>query len=170
MSLCANAPHPALPHLFEILPPLKKQPSIAEALAAVDAECLPCMRHYRRSAGVVPEAVHFALTLFLMHTAIVLHGHDRAPGDNADAMVEAMAPETSKLLSAPTRTILLFLPIRMTTDTPDGRPAATWDRDMLGSALEEIGSDARERVWADVVGALTGLARGESRARQEAGL
>lgn len=169
MSLCARAPHPVPPYTLEILPPLKGEPEIAETLAAACAGCLNCMRFYRRCAGFAPDAVHFVVTLFLMYTAILLNAHDRKPGDNADAMVEAMAPATHKLLSAPTRTMLLFLPIRLTTDTPDGSEAATWDRDLLGAAAAEFSPVQRQAVWTDMVGALAGIIRGESRARQEAG-
>lgn len=169
MSLCAHAPHPAPPDMLEIMPPLKEEPVIAEALAAVAAECLTCGEYYRRSAGVAPDAVHFTLALFLTYTAIALNAHGREPGDNADAMVEALAPRTHQLLSAPTRTILLFLPVRTTTDTPDGSRAATWDRDVLGAAVAEIPPAFREMVWRDAAEAVAGILWGESRARQVAG-
>jgi hypothetical protein len=165
---CDQAPHPAPPHLYEILPPVANTPEVEAALAAATAGCDACMKRHRLRAGAFAILPHQSISLFLMYAVIVLNAHNRPPGATGEEVVKNLAPETFKLLSGPTRRVMSSIHVEEVT-APNGALTGIWDRDAVAALVEGISSQDRHCVWNDTLGLLTGIVHGEGRARAEAG-
>lgn len=158
MSTC-TIEHPVPANLTETFPPLG-MPELADLKAAVSAAvagCRPCMASHRRVAAGYPQVAHQGVTLFVMYAAVLLHAQEKDPGENAAEMLALISPDTVTELSAPTRAVLLSTPVTKTRDTPDGKLAGQWDKELLGQALAALTPADRARVWRDAMGMLTGI-------------
>ncbi|MFF9265828.1 hypothetical protein [Streptomyces longwoodensis] len=155
-------------------PPLAQVDELAQlrrALASGLDDCFTCMSEYRELVGKeAPHLAFQALSMVLLYGSIVLNAYDRPHGTNAEELMQNLAPDTTGSLYAATRAVLRSLPVQGTRKAPDGSTVAEWDKDKLGELIMALEPDEQRKVWGNALGLLVGIARGDGRARAEAGL
>jgi hypothetical protein len=170
----AHPPHPEPETLALTFPPLAQMGEMGQLRQAVAAgldDCFGCMSRYRDLAGEEQPRLAFqALSLVLVYGAIVLSAYDRPHGANAEELMQNLAPDATGSLYAATRAVLRSLPVEATREAPDGSKLADWDKGKLGELIMALEPGDRRKVWANALGLLIGIARGDGRARAEAGL
>lgn len=169
-AVCTGTPHPDPNTLAEVFPPIARHEDLHRAVCAVEAACGPCMAADHQKARQDAQLPLTALAIFLMYIGLLAHEHDRRVGDTAHSMVKALLPDTDKVLAMPLVSVLHLLPVKEVPAPPEagGGLVAEWEVDELSGLLHELSPDFRQEVWANTVGLLTGIARGEAERRKGA--
>ncbi|MFC4328360.1 hypothetical protein ACFPC0_11030 [Streptomyces andamanensis] len=159
---------PAL--LDVVFPGISATPNMPQAIAALEAECRPCVdRHGRVITQHEPSVIHQAAWLWLGTVCVARHTAGLPPAKNGDDLVTGLFEKMADWCSVPKLslpTLRLFRHLQLSeVEAPfDGPKFNTWDMDQVEKAVNEMSTEDRALAWGDLLFLLLGWLRGAQRA------